>query len=121
MSIARVDRNGTPLTDGDIVAECTLGEVIWNGEAKVVQRPLGIVTVYHKPLLKCATMPEETDFYNVQEIRPGRVELDDNAREFLRKNADKHGFMGLHLSRYDGKFYAWDNIEIVGSVYDFPY
>ena len=52
------------------------------------------------------------------QIKRGVVKLTDKAEEFLRKNSDSDGFMDIHISRHDGNFYAWDNIEIIGSVYD---
>ena len=114
--IARKDIHGTPLEEGDIIAEGKLNELIWEGQAKIIQRPLGVINVYKNAVTKGLTMPEETDFYNVTQIRHGLVELTDSAQDFLKANANKFGIMKLHLSRYDGKFYGWENIEKISSV-----
>ena len=121
MTIPRVDIHGNELKDRDIVAEGKVGDIIWNGQAKIIQRPLGLVVAYDNPNLRNLTEPEETDFYNLIEIRVGSVELTDDASEHLRKNANRFGFLPIHLSRYDGRFYNWDNIEVVGNVNDYPY
>ena len=117
-TIARVDIHGTPLKEGDIVAEGKIDDEIWQGQAVILQRPLGIVVTYRNPTVIGFISPEETDFYNVVQIKRGVVKLTDKAEGFLRKNSDSDGFMDIHISRHDGNFYAWDNIEIIGSVYD---
>ena len=119
MKIPRTDVNGKILQDGDIVAEGKIDELIWDGEAIIIQRPLGIVTISKNPKSKVLSTPEETDFYNVIQIRPGVAKLTNSARDFLKANADEINTIYLHLSRYDGKFYNWENIEVIGSVYDF--
>lgn len=117
--INRKDRNGIQLREGDIVAECSVGDVIWDGKGVITSRPLGVVIVY--PSVKDTAMchPEETDRYNVAQYRCGLVELTELADDWL-PTIDVHGhkFTELHLSKYDGNFYAWDNIERIGSVYD---
>ena len=121
MSIPRMDIHGNELNDRDIVAEGKRGDIIWDGQARIVKRPLGLVIINRSPDLTNLISPEETDFYNLTEIRVGLVELTEKANEFLWKNADSHGFLPLHLSRYDGRFYNWDKIEVVGNVDDFPF
>lgn len=109
--INRKDRKGIQLREGDIVAESTVGEIIWDGKAKIEMRPLGFVTVYHQ---NDESSLEENDFYNIEPLRVGRVKLLDE------KNTEglDNRYTDIHIRRYDGVFYAWDNIERIGSVYD---
>lgn len=118
--ICRKDINGKIIVPGDIVAEGIVGELIWDGMAKLIERPIGIVIGSKDPRLTQFSDPEESNFYNVQEIRAGIVQLMPNAKEFLKKNADSSGAMHIYLSRYDGVFYNWNKVEIISSIYDFP-
>lgn len=121
MDICRVDRNGIKLHEGDIVAECQVGDLTWEGKGIIRQRPLGVVVTCCTAHTCNMSEPEETDCYNIQQIRPGTVELTDNAPQWMVDSlSNGTQFASLHLSRFDGRFYAWDNIEIIGSVYDFP-
>ena len=113
--INRHDRNGIQLREGDIIAECTKGDVIWEGKGIIKERPLGVVVTYPDMKAKPIYPPEETDKYNITQIRCGVVELTDKSSDWMN---DGSGTCKLHLSRYDGGFYAWDNIERIGSVYD---
>ena len=112
--ISRKDIHGVTLQEGDIVAEGIVGEKIWDGKAILIKRPIGYVTVYHPQRHTGAICPEETDCYNITPLLPGRVSLTDIADPWMKKRLDS----SIHLSRYDGRFYAWDNIEIIGSLYD---
>ena len=119
-STARKDKNGIILKDGDIVAECSVGDIIWDGCGIIEERPLGIVTVFKKHSGSKLLPPEETDCYNITQIRTGKVKLTDKAEDWMKKNlANGTGYSELHLSRYDGKFYAWDDVEIIGNIKDF--
>lgn len=109
------------MKDGDIVAECAIGDIIWNGKGIVKERPLGLVKVFKTSICSSLIEPEETDCYNVVQIREGRVKLTDEADSWMKNSlSDNDKYVSLHISRYDGSFYAWDNIERVGSVYDLP-
>lgn len=115
----RKDKNNILLADGDIVAQCTLGDVIWDGKAIIRRRPLGIVKTYKNSEQLPIMEPEETDCYNVYEIRKGVVELTDKADEWMKtKLANEDGYVDLCISRYDGRFHGWDDIEKIGSIYD---
>lgn len=118
----RKDINGKELQVGDIIAECQIGQKIWNDGAVIVKRPLGVVASVPQKMTS-SWRPEETDFYNIVQIREGLVVLTDNADEFLKLYAEESEYdmptMKLCISRYDGNFYAWDNIEIVGTVNDY--
>lgn len=116
--INRKDKHGTILCEGDIVAECTLGESIWEDQGTIIKRPLGVVILYPKPINTALIPPEETDFYNISGLRCGLVKLNDTAKEHLKHSVNNAGYMPLYVSTYDGKFYAWDNIEKIGSIYD---
>jgi hypothetical protein len=115
----RKDRNDKRLNEGDIVAEGILGETIWDGKAIVEERPLGIVRIYHHPKVSSSLPPEETDCYNIEPLRVGKVRLTSLADQWMINNlAEGTWYSELNISRYDGCFYAWDNIEVIGSIYD---
>ena len=113
--INRTDVNGVRLCEGDIIAESKKGKVIWDGKGVIKERPLGVVVTYPDMNAKPLYSPEETDKYNITQIRCGVVELTDKSSDWMNDGDDT---CKLHLSRYDGAFYAWDDIERIGSVYD---
>lgn len=113
--INREDINGVRLREGDIVAECKKEKIIWDGKGIIRERPLGVVVTYFDMNAKPIYPPEETDKYNIVQIRCGVVELTDKSSDWMNSG---DGTCKLHLSKYDGGFYAWDNIEKIGSVYD---
>lgn len=115
--IDKVDRNGKLLKDGDIIAEGTVGELIWDGKAVVTKRPLGILHVKKQPAPKLIMCPDEHTFYNVEQLRCGEVQLQDDVPDFLFVNA-VNGKVPLYLSAWDGEFLVWDNIEMIGSIED---
>lgn len=120
--INRKDRNGNQLFEGDIVAEAIVGETIWDGKAIIRLRPLGIVVTYGRRHLKfkdsAMIEPEETDKYNIMQIRKGIIELTDKAEDWKTNfEHEGHKYSDLHLSCYDDAFYGWDSIERIGSVY----
>ena len=108
--IGRKDINGVQLKEGDIVAECKVGEEIWDGEGIVISRPLGVVVIYDAKPIPDQSITED-NIYNLKQIRTGSVQITDKAKIFVKTLADKNGIVSLHLSRYDGNFYNWDNVE----------
>lgn len=117
--INREDKNGIRLKEGDIIAESNIGKTIWNGQGIVVSRPLGKVVVYDNALARIEGQPEESDCYNIIQIRKGSVKLTNQADDWmLDRLGDSNGYSELNVSTYDGIFTAWDNIEKIGSVYD---
>lgn len=114
----RKDIHGNYLKEGDIVAEGILGEEIWDGDGILISRPLGIVKVYNSPRSTAMIPSEETDCYNIEQIRKGKVQMTDKAEEWAKKKLFLNGFCDIHISRYDGRFYNWDKVEIIGSIYD---
>lgn len=117
--ISRKDINGVQLKEGDIIAEGKVGEEIWEGKAIIKTRPLGVVITYREPDLSTQYSPSENNMYNVQRLRKGEVEYTDKADNFLTKGGKiKSGI--INISTYDGDFYAWDDIEKIGSIYDLP-
>ena len=110
------DIHGTKLKDGDIIAEGTVGKVIWNGRAKIMKRPLGIFIVYDKPEVNMRDFPDEKNFRNVIKMREGEVEFIDD--EFSDAMTDGKKTAPLHLTVWDGQFYGWEDIEIIGNIHD---
>ena len=116
-----VDINGKKLKDGDIVAECQIGRKIWEDKGVITSRPIGIFHVLKNPKNYKEFVPERTDFYNITLLRTGTVEMLDKAsnKEFFdESDPSVHRTVELYLSSYDGAFYGWDDIEIIGNIYD---
>lgn len=115
--IDKKDRNGKPLKDGDIIAEGLIGEIIWDGQAVITKRPLGILRVAKYPHARVIESPDEHLFYNLEPLRCGEVQLQESATESMKNNAENKK-IALYLSSWDGEFYGWDNIECIGSIED---
>ena len=111
------DIHGTGLHDGDIVAECKIGDVIWDGEAEIVSRPIGIFRVRQSKAIHYDEIPDRNDFYDIQPIRKGRVLIKSDKLKSTFNNG-KSDYSDLYLTTYDGMFYGWDNIEIIGNIYN---
>ena len=94
------DKNGIELKDGDLVAESEVGKVIWDGWCRIVERPLGRVKVY------------KDGSVNIFLYKPGKViAIEDIPVENIKKYVEKDG--RLYLSTYDGRFFKWNDIEII--------
>ena len=111
------DIHGDRLRDGDIVAEGIVGNVLWDGRAELVARPIGIFQVKSSGAVHMDDVPDRNDFYDVFPIRTGKVQIkdDDMRRSFVSTDTD---LVEIYLTRYDGRFYAWNNLEIIGNIYD---
>ena len=115
--IPEYDRNGVHLKEGDIVADCKVGDLIWDGSAQVIKRPLGVITLLQP-------MPDQlgvevADCYNILPIRAGIVKI-------LNKEYLKHlqpftddDCCTLYMSKIEADYYNWGNIEVIGTVNDF--
>ena len=120
------DKYGFQVHEGDIVIQGHPGKVIWSGDGEIVECPVGIVRIgdlkIKMPVFGSDDDPEITERYNVIQIRPGIVKLNpDTKKEFLKQyEKDGEWYSSLHLSKYDGDFYGWDDITIIGSIYDIP-
>ena len=120
--ICRKDIHGSELQEGDIIAAGKVGELIWEGKATLLSRPIGIVYIpeYHPPYNKDYCFVEETDCYNVMQIRPGEVAITKDADKYIKNNlCNGTGKCFIHLDIYDGCFYGWNTVEKIGSIYDF--
>ena len=118
--IGKADVYGKILKEGDIVAEGVLNSEIWNGWGILISRPLGIVRIY-KPTNTACLEPEETDCYNVVHLRTGTVAMTSNAPSWAQKSLfSSQQTCDIYISSYDGRFTAWNNIEVVGNIYDLP-
>ena len=116
--IKRKDKNGVQLREGDIVAESSIGAVIWGGKGVIRSRPLGIVVVHFKAEVFPDIEPEEADMYDVVQCRKGIVELTEKADDWMTVSEKGSNVLELNLSAWDSKFYGWDNVERIGSIYD---
>ena len=124
ITIPETYKDGTPVMEGDIVAEGHVNDIIWDGKAIITRRPLGVVVVTpRKKLTLTNTILDKTEFYNVEQIRVGKAEFTNKGEEWFGKMIEdvpeEQRYQDLHLSSWDGGFYGWDNIEKVGSIYDF--
>lgn len=122
--IPKYDIHGVQLHEGDIVAEGKLGELIWDGQGIIRERPLGVVIYkWHSNLKNGSldtidTLRNGTSWYNVCELRNGIAELTDVAGEHLMKSATSQKMIEFTISHHDHLFQAWDDIEIIGSIYE---
>ena len=111
--IPQYDVTGIQLREGDIVAEGKIGETIWDGQAIIKERALGVVVVH-------GTLSEsnEPSYYNICMLRNGIAKLTESAEEPLVDKADSKKMIEFSLTQYDYIFHGWDDIQKIGSVYD---
>lgn len=110
------DAFGHELRDGDLIAEGLIGGKIWDGAGEIVRRPIGLFRVVSNPRVGTLLPPERGDFFSVVPLRVGRARvLDDSLREMFGNDADE---VDLYLNCWDGEFLGWDDVEVIGNVYD---
>ena len=115
--IPEYDRNEVHLKEGDIIAKCKIGDLIWNGNTKVIKRPLGIVTI-------CNLTPDELgveveDCYSIIPIRTGLAKILNKERlKHLQPFMDGNDCCTFYVGKIEADYYDWDNVEVVRSVYD---
>ena len=115
--IPEYDRNGVHLKEGDIIANCKVGDLIWNGSAQVIKRPLGVITISQP-------MPDQLgvkvlDCYNILPIRAGIVKILNKERlKHLQPFMDGNDCCTFYVGKIEADYYDWGNVEVVRSVYD---
>lgn len=106
--IVRYDRNGIKISNGDVIAEGKKGDMIWDGQAIIVFRPLAIVKV-------------KEDHCDIIPFRSGIAKLTEKADDVLKNSVIeidscivKYEFSELS----DKKF--WGNVEVLSNINLFP-
>ena len=115
------DKNSVSLYNGDIIAEGTLGEDIWDGAAKIIRRPLGIIWCSNT-LTK--NRFDEDRLFGVIEILAGTVLI--NKDKIAERhypisdiyNKDGQQLFTIHMSNEYNQYMSWDDCELVGNVFD---
>lgn len=110
--IPHCDIHSVQLHEGDIVAEGKLGELIWDGQGIIKRRPLGVV-IYNHP-----SKSKDDPWYNVYALRNGVAELTDSTKGPLMTTCTSQKLIEFSISHHDHIFQAWDDIEIIGTIYD---
>lgn len=107
--IGRKDKHDKEIYEEDIIRECVVGQVIWDGDGIIEECPIGVVK-----------WSNSHAGYNIKQIKEGRVRLreDSSQRKYY-----PNGYTSLHLSCFDGHFLWFDRelyIEIIGNTFENP-
>lgn len=97
------DCEGHILNEGDVVAEGKVGDLIWDGQAKIVKPVLAIVVAKPGDGDYC-----DIDDINLVQLESGEAILTSDAAQSLWNQAGDNGEVILYLNTYDGQY----NFEI---------
>lgn len=99
------DCEGKEIYEGDIVEEACVGELVWDGAARILETPKGVIE-YVAPL------------FNLVKRKAGLVEILEEGM-FNRHIGDKYP---IFMSCYDGVFewFSDDKIKVSGNIHENP-
>ena len=98
-----LDKQGKGIYEGDIIKECTVCSVIWDGDGVIEECPIGevFITPYHT---------------TIKQLRKGKVKV--------KKGTTVYKWSGkvsdLNMTIYDGVYQWPDDIEVIGNIYENP-
>ena len=110
--IGKKDINMKEISVGDICAEGKVGEIIWQGCGKVIEKPFGIVYCVKASDARRNPTKNRVDGYNILQLGYGKVEILSSMPSLKYKTGQIINDFGL--STWDGNFYGWDSLEIIG-------